>query len=102
MGYDPTPEQQAEWDAWLATRPESIQSLGRRFFPWIDYRVIATGQRAYLRSFSEPDEQHPDGSITAVCWQEWCPELTARTVFGFSPEDLELWPTPTAGPHQTR
>lgn len=94
---EPTAEQLAAWDAWLADRPECIRQAVRHLPPWNDYRIRSTGQRARIYSYSEPGETS-GVTITAFVWREELPELTSRTVFGFSPDDFEVWPvTRSAG-----
>lgn len=88
---EPTAEKLAAWNEWLADRPECIREVATRLPPWNDYRIVTTGQRARIYSYSEPGENNRV-TVTAVVWREELPELTTRTVFGFSPEDFEAIP----------
>lgn len=47
-----TPEQQAGWDEWLATRPAVIQEMARKYPPNVLYR-IDSGHRVTIYSYSE-------------------------------------------------
>ena len=84
---EPTTEQLAEWEAWLAERPPEIVEVARRLPPWQEYRYTETGQRAQLYSYGEGNDGRV--TITAVLWRDDFPEamipLTARTVFGLDP-----------------
>jgi hypothetical protein len=84
--YEPTAENEAEWQAWVASTPEPIRRVAQRFYPWELYRLKSTGQRVTLASFYEID-----GEITlrVNITGDYNLVLFDRTVFGIKPSDLE-------------
>lgn len=95
--YDPSPEQQASWDQWVASRPANVRAVAENFDPWSLYRIKATGQRCTLVSFGEAD----DGSVTLAVAVTGEHNLTMfdRKVFGLNPHDIE--PCDPAPPGET-
>ena len=87
-----TPEQQAEWDAWLDERPASVREVAERLPPWHTYRLTTTDQLCSIDHYDE----HEDGQVTLsiVAWREWMP--LPRGVFGINPDDLEVVTTDNA------
>lgn len=90
-----TKERDRLWEEWVATRPQKVQDVARKFPPWHTYRVKATGQHAQVVSYDEP----ADGSEVTLKVNVWRPEfppgevaseLFQRTVFGVHASDLEL------------
>ncbi len=71
-----------QWELWLKDN-EEVRALAERVPPWIDYCLKETGQRAQVIAYGE------DGTIRALCWHDWSPELTAVQVFGLDPDDFE-------------
>lgn len=79
-----TPQQEAEWQAWLAERPEKVREVAEAYPPWGDYFMPKTEQNAVIQHYDE----HEDGSVTLfiVVWRDWLP--LPHGVFGVPPEDL--------------
>lgn len=79
-------EQMAEWEAWVASRPEVVQAMARKMPPWNTYRVTSTGQCAQVVAYGE------DGTVRVNVWRDDGPpgfeELTFRQVFGMDPNDF--------------
>jgi hypothetical protein len=48
------PEQQAEWNAWLATRPETVQKLAAEFPPNTCFTF--ENRMAYVIGYTEDDK----------------------------------------------
>lgn len=85
--FEPTPEQEQGWHAWVASRPPAVRAVAERFQPWELYRVKSSGHRVYVASFDEQD----DGKVTlkvAVTGQ-FNAVAFERLVFGIEPDDLE-------------
>lgn len=80
---EPTDEQKAEWDKWVAERPEVVRKIAQRFDPWTLYCNKKTDQYVIIYSFSE------DGTITVIVSGEFNKVLFERKVFGINPDDLE-------------
>jgi hypothetical protein len=91
-----TPEdeakQEANWQSWLAGRPQVIPDLGARFRPWKLYRHKGTNQRGFPMSFNE------DGTLTLALTGEFNLISMERQVFGINPDDLEECDLP--GPNE--
>lgn len=85
--YEPTDDQRAMWDAWVAERPDAVRTVAERVKPWALYRMRSTGQRVTLCSLGE----HDDGSVTVTVdvSGEFNLIVFGRRVFGISPDDLE-------------
>ena len=81
--YDPTEEQLAQWEAWVRSRPASIQENARKFVPWKLYRLTPSGSRVVLYSYAE------DGTMTVAVLGKWNALAFERSVFGVKPEMLE-------------
>jgi len=92
----PTPEQRAEWDAWLAERPACVRAVAEKLSPWTLYRLRSSGHRVRVFCFSE----HDDDTVTVRVLVEhrWNPEglLFERQVFGVDPSNLEECALPEA------
>jgi hypothetical protein len=84
---EPTPEQLAAWEEWVASRSECVRKVAERFNPWTLYRLKTSGKRVTIRSF----ETHEDGSVTLTVdvTGEYNLVTFDRHVFGVSPENLE-------------
>jgi hypothetical protein len=76
-----TPEQQAEWDAWVASRPPVIQRLATKYPPTKLYR-INTGHRVVIYSYSE------DGTVTVAVLGKYNAIAFERRVFGVKAGEL--------------
>lgn len=78
------PHLQKEWADWLATRPEGIQELAKRFPPWKLFRL--NSNRVYVQSYGEGE----DGELTlrVAVDARFGVVTMERTVFGIKPEDL--------------
>ncbi len=82
--YEPTPEQEAMWNEWVAERPPAVREVAQRFEPWSLYRLKSSGHRVTIYSFTdEPVTMTVDvtGDFNAVTFE--------RRVFGINPDDLE-------------
>ena len=77
-----TPEQQAEWDAWVAGRPPIVRAMAARVAPNRLYRLRTTGQRVFPVAYSENGtlRVYVSGGYNCVAFE--------RHVFGIDPEDL--------------
>ncbi len=85
----PTEEQIAEWNAWVAERPDAVRKVAERFKPWRLYRLARSetaGHRVTLVSFSEGD----GGAVTVTVnvTGEFNRVAFERQVFGVNPDDL--------------
>jgi len=74
---------ESKFDKWLATRPEVIKDLGRKFRPNKLYLLKESGHRVYPVSYFE------DGTLRVAVSGEYNAVMFDRTVFGIKPEDLE-------------
>ena len=83
-------EQQKAWNEWVASRPEIVQDLCRRFPPYNLYRLKSSGHRVTLYSYSE------DGTLTVNVSGEYNAVMFDRQVFGIKPDGLEECSLPSA------
>jgi hypothetical protein len=83
-----TPEQSAEWLAWVEQRPPEVRAVVERLPPWGVYRLTTTGQLCRIQSYDEPEDGGPC-TVTIVAWYEWMP-FFPRGVFGVNPDELQL------------
>ena len=95
--YEPTPEQEADWIEWVASRPDNVRDVAKRFDPWTLYRMEDTDQRVTVYSF----EEHDDGNVTLKVDVTGFFNLVLfdRQVFGINPDDLKECDLPTASKH---
>ncbi len=84
--FDPSDEERAGWEAWLAERPEAVRKVAEKLPPWKLYRLHDSGHRVTLRSIDEGE----DDSVTLTVTVSAQFNLIAfeRNVFGIKPEDL--------------
>jgi hypothetical protein len=87
----PTPEDVAEWEAWLVEHCE-VAELAARFSPWKRFRLKTTGQRCQPIAFGE------DGTLRVRTESLL---LGVVDVFGIDPADVEDLNSPVAGPEAT-
>lgn len=93
--YTPTPEERAEFEAWLAERPPAVRAVAERLVPWELYRLKTTDQRVTLHSYDEPllkdGSPDPDGKVTVkvIVGGKYNFVTMERLVFGIDPDDLE-------------
>jgi hypothetical protein len=80
---------QSLWKEWVATRPESVQSLSQQLPPDRLYRLKSSGHRGTIHSYSE------DGTVTIEVTGAYNLVIFERCVFGIKPEDLEECDLPT-------
>ena len=73
---------QAEFDAWVATRPPMIQRMCKRLPPDRLYLLKSSGHRVTLHSYSE------NGTVTVDITGRYNLISFDRQVFGISPDDL--------------
>lgn len=91
---EPTKEQLAAWEEWLADRPPVIQDLARRFPPWAWFRLKDEPARLYVYhavAFFE------DGTLRMAKYSVATGEGIIQ-VFGIKPDDLE----PCGSPDEER
>ena len=81
--YEFTPDQQHDWDEWLASRPEGIRNLALNFPPNRLFLLKSTGQKVSPTSYNE------SGTITVLVSGDFNLVSFERRVFGIAPEDLE-------------
>lgn len=74
---------QAAFDAWVAARPECIQTMCRKLPPDRLYKMKSTGHRVTLHSYSE------DGTVTVDITGQYNCIVMDRQVFGIDADDLE-------------
>lgn len=86
-----TAEQAQEWADWVATRPEIVQDMCKKFPPNRLYRLSPNGNRVTIYSYSE------DGTMTVSVTGEFNRVVFSRNVFGIKPEDLEECDLPDEG-----
>jgi hypothetical protein len=86
MTIEPTKEQLAEWDAWVATRPPIIRPLAGRFQPWICLRDRETGNGHYIVTALE--EPEGDGPATIRIAHGADSFMPGFQVFGVDPDTL--------------
>ena len=91
---EPTAEEIASYQAWVAERPPAVKAVAERFKPWALYRLTTTGHRVTVRSFGEGD----DGAVTLIVRVSGDFNVVTfeRDVFGISPDDLVECDLPTA------
>lgn len=82
---EPTKEQEAAWQQWVAERPDGLREIAERFDPWSLYRMKSTGHRVTVHGFSEGNPVtlivNVLGDFNAVMFE--------RRVFGIPWDDLE-------------
>lgn len=83
-----TPEQ----EAWIASRPPSVQEKVRAYPPTRLYRNKMTGQLMQIEAYEESEDGTSCETCRVTAWQEWAPELTMVGVFGVHFTDLETVP----------
>ena len=83
-----TPEQQQEFDAWVAARPPIIQEIVAKYPPNRLYR-IKSGNRVCIQSYEE------DGTVTGFVSGKYNLCTFERCVFGIPLDDLEECDLPT-------
>jgi hypothetical protein len=80
---EPTAEQEAIWDEWVADRPPVVRAILEKIDPWALYRLKSTDQIVHFYSCNE------DGTITVDIESEHNPFMViGRRVFGIDPDDL--------------
>ena len=84
---EPTAEQIAGYQSWLALLPPRVRAVARRFNPWTVYRLKTTGHRVLIYSFSSHDEDPV--TLTVGVSALFNLVVFERAVFGIKPEDLE-------------
>lgn len=85
--YEPTPEQEAGYREWVASRPDVVRKVAEKFEPWSLYRMKNTGNRVTLVSFGE--EENGGVSLTVNISADYNAITFERQVFGVSPDNLE-------------
>lgn len=85
-----TPEEEAEWKEWVASRPDSVRAVAERLDPWTLYRMKSTGRRCTLVSIYE------NGTVKVSITGEFNAVMFDRDVFGINPCDLEPCEPPSA------
>ena len=91
---EPTEHNIRGYTEWIATRPEAVQAVARRFDPWTLYRMKSTGQRVCVIGF---DEMEAGGVCVRVEVSGDFNFVThERQVYGIDPDDLVECDLPTA------
>lgn len=85
------PERQAEYDAWVAERPEVIKAMIRTNPATKLYRIKATGQRVKILAYSE------DGTVRVNVPADYNLVAFEREVFGVPLSELEECDLPEEG-----
>lgn len=81
-----SPEMEAEWKAWVESRPEVVKKMAEQFPANRVFRFKTTGHNVILYSYDE------NGTMTVLVLKQFNPDkiiLFDRRVFGIRPEDLE-------------
>jgi hypothetical protein len=81
---------QHEWQEWIATRPESVRALAKKYPPDTLYRLDPTGQLVTITAYNE------DGSVRVYIDPKFNPRRALSSgfeVFGVDPEAM----TPATG-----
>lgn len=92
--YEPTPEQIAQWNEWVAERPPAIREVAAKFPPWGLYRLKSSGHRVTVYSFQNSDPV----TMTVLVLAEYNLVDFERGVFGIPSDDLE--PCELPGPDE--
>lgn len=93
--YEPTPEERASWEEWLASAPERVRAVAAKFKPWRPYRLMPHGTIVVIHCVDEPEDEREPITIQVDVTSELNESVTFdRRVFGVLPEDLEEWPGP--------
>ena len=91
---EPTDEQIALWDDWVAERPPHVRAVAERFDPWSLYRMQSTGHRVTVQFFSEGEGGKV--TLTVAVTGEFNLVSHERAVFGIDPDDLVPCDLPSA------
>lgn len=92
--YEPSDEQLASWNAWVAELPPDVRDVAERINPWSLYRLKQTGQLVRLMNFRETLDKPVTLTVAVSATFNLVPFETA--VFGINPDDLE--PAELPGP----
>ncbi|KKL82972.1 hypothetical protein LCGC14_1979450 [marine sediment metagenome] len=87
-----TPEQWAQWEAWVASRPEDVAKLARDYPPNRLYRLDGN-QRVVIIAYSE------SATLRVAVTGQYNYVVMEREVFGIKPEQLQECELP--GPDET-
>lgn len=88
--FEPTVEQRAGWDDWVAERPDNVRVVAERFNPWTLYRIKDTDQRVRTISFGEGRENNGKVTLTVEVLAEFNLLVPIGfQVFGLDPDDLD-------------
>jgi len=90
--HEPTPEQLAEWQAWVDERPPVVKELAERFPPWDLWLLKASNHKVVVVGYNEA------GTLTVAVTGKFNAVMFERNVFGIKPEDLE--PCELPGPNE--
>lgn len=86
-----TPEQLAEYEAWVASRPPVIQEMVKTHPPTKLYRLEDTGQRVTISGYSE------DGTVKVIVEGRYNAVMFDRQVFGIPLSALTECELPEVG-----
>jgi hypothetical protein len=81
----PTPEQEAAWKEWVASRPDHVRVVAEHFEPWHLYRLSTTGHRVLVIGFDEMDE---GVRVRIAVLGRYNAVVFDRQVFGIDPATL--------------
>jgi hypothetical protein len=93
---EPTPDQVAVWEKWVAEQPAAIRAVAEKFDPWSLYRLRDSGDRVTIHGLNGSI----DGPVTMMVnvLGEFNKVVFERQVFGIDPDDLE--PCDLPGPEE--
>lgn len=80
---EPTPEQQKEWEEWLADKDDNIRQMAAKKPPELLYRMKSTGKRVIIYAYGE------DGTATVIVSSDYNLVAMNRICFGVKLDDLE-------------
>lgn len=84
---EPTAEQRAEWDAWVAERLPAVRAIAEKFPPWVCLRGTNGRENGHylVLAYEEPKD---DGPITLKIAHGADSFMPGFSVFGVPAEDL--------------
>lgn len=90
--YEPTDEESAAWDSWVAERPERVRVVAAKLKPWRAYVLKTTGAIVVLHAVDEPEDPNEPITLRVDVTRALNEHVMFdRTVFGIRPEDVVEW-----------
>ncbi|MEA2274423.1 MAG: hypothetical protein QOI98_3131 [Solirubrobacteraceae bacterium] len=84
-------ERDAEWEAWLATRPPEVAKVARRVVPWKRW-ALTTHPDSVSYYVPTSYQSHKDGSVTVTAVRFTHDGEALWQVFGLSADDFVEYP----------